>query len=56
MSLLYSFAICLYFICLNYLPSFIVFDSAIIGFLNSTVLMRLCQLNGEIVYIYNLTV
>ena len=41
---------------LIFLPSFIVFESAIMDFLNSTVLMRLCQLNGEIVYNYDLTI
>ena len=44
------------FFCLNYLSSFLVFKSAIIGSLNSAVQMRLCQLNGEIIYIYDLTI
>ena len=42
--------------CLSYLLSFVTFLSAIIGFLNSTVVMRLCDPNGEIAYIYDLTV
>ena len=36
---------------LFFLPSFIVFEST-----KSTVLMRLCQLNGKIVSIYDLTI
>ena len=44
------------YMCLSYLPSFAAFFSAIIGFLSSTVVMRLSQPNGEIAYIYDLTV
>ena len=46
----------LMYMCLSYLPSFVAFLSAIIGFLSSTVVMQLCQPNGEIAYIYDLTV
>ena len=31
---------------------FYTFLSAVIGFLNSTVMMRLCQPSGEIAYLY----
>ena len=39
-----------------YLLPFTTFLSAIIGFLSSTVVMKFCQPNGEIAYIYDLTI
>ena len=55
-ALKYASVLCWYFICLNYLRSFTTFLSAIIDFFNSSVLMRLYQPNGEIAYIYGLTI
>ena len=40
----------------NYLLPLTMFLSAVIGFLNSTVVMRLCQPNGKITYIYNMMI
>ena len=49
------FAICLYFVCLDYLPSFVVFESAIIGFLKSTVLMKFSANLMVRLFVYDLT-